>query len=291
MGKVETDWDGLFIQLSWAANQVNRGYYGWEAGWLRNLELNDGTLVQLAPELNAGTAAVQSYLAIHNNLSAWEAQVSWEGGFGEVYRTFFGNPFRYAIEPLIPPDLSQPEMALPWGAGETWYFTGGPHGAWGSNSGWAALDFVPADDSLGCNPAPDWVRAIAPGRVLRSENGEVLVEMDDDGFEGTGWVVLYMHIHSGERVPEGTWLETGDKVGHPSCEGGYSDGTHLHIARRYNGRWIEADGPIPFVMDGWSAISYAVEYNGALVKGDLTRQAEVGIRDPEVNGVAAGPSR
>jgi murein DD-endopeptidase MepM/ murein hydrolase activator NlpD len=290
MGKVEEGWDGLFIQLSWAANQLNRGYYGWEANWLRNVELIDGTLVQLAPELNAGTVAVQSYLALHSALPVWEAQVSWGGGFGDVYHTFFGDPFRYAIEPLIPPDLIQPEMALPWAAGETWYFTGGPHGAWGSNSAWAALDFVPADNSLGCNPAPDWVRAVAPGRVLRSENGEVLVDMDDDGYEGTGWVVLYLHIYSDERVPVGTWLETGDKIGHPSCEGGFGTATHLHIARRYNGRWIEADGPIPFVMDGWTPVSYSIEYDGALIKGDLTREATAnGVRDPEVNGIVAGP--
>ena len=291
MGRVEEGWDGLFSQLSWVANQLNRGYYGWEAGWLRNLELSDGALAQLAPELNAGTVAVQSYLALHNSLPAWDAQVSWDGSFADVYRTFFGDPFRYAIEPLTPPGLTQPEMALPWGAGEMWYFTGGPHGAWGSGSGWAALDFVPADDSLGCNPSPEWVRAIATGRVLRSENGEVLVDMDDDGYEGTGWVVLYLHVHSDGRVPEGTWLETGDKIGHPSCEGGFGDATHLHLARRYNGRWIEADGPIPFVMGGWTAIGYSVEYNGALIKGDLTREATVGVRDPEINGIAAGPAR
>jgi murein DD-endopeptidase MepM/ murein hydrolase activator NlpD len=290
MGNVQDGWDGLFIQLSWAANQLNLGYYGWEANWLRNAELADGTLVQLAPDLNGGTVAVQRYLAMHNPLPAWESQVAWDGGLMAVYRSFFGNPFQYAVEPLLPADLEQPPMMLPWAQGEMWYLTSGPHGGWGSHSGWAALDFVPADNSLACNPAPDWVRAVAPGRVLRSENGEVLVEMDDDGYEGTGWVVLYMHIHSSERVPAGTWLETGDKIGHPSCEGGFSTATHLHIARRYSGRWIEADGPIPFVMDGWTAVSFNVEYNGALIKGDLIREATAqGVRDPEVNGILAGP--
>ena len=289
MGKIAEGYDGLFNQLEWTANQLNRGYYGWEANWLHNVELSDGTLVQLAPELNAGTVAVQGFLALHNPLPAWELQVSWDGSLATVYRTFFGDPFRYAIEPLFPPDLTQPKMTLPWQAGETWYFTGGPHGGWGSNSGWAALDFVPADDSLGCNPSPEWVRSISPGRVIRSENGEVMVDMDDDYFEGTGWTILYMHIVSDERVPAGTWLEPGDRIGHPSCEGGFSNGTHLHIARRYNGRWIEADGSIPFLMDGWTPISYNVEYDGALIKGELTREATIGIRDPEVNGIVAGP--
>lgn len=288
MGKVEEGWDGLFIQLSWTANQLNRGLYGWDAHWLRNVELGDGTLVQLAPELNPGTVAVQAFLALHSPLPVWESQVARDGSFMTVYRAFFGSPFQYAIEPLIPADLVQPEMHLPWKAGDQWYLSSGPHGGWGSYSGWAALDFVPEGEQLGCTPSEDWVRAAAPGRVLRSENGEVMVDLDDDGFQGTGWAVLYMHIVSDERVPVGTWLEAGDKIGHPSCEGGFSNGTHVHIARLYNGRWMEADGPVPFVMDGWVPVSYGIEYQGALVKGDLTCVAEGWERKPDLNGIIAG---
>ena len=284
LGKVGTGWDGLFIQLSWAANQLNRGYYGWEANWLRDVVFADGTQVQLSPGINAGTAAVQTFLSLNNSVPAWQSQASWDGGFIKIYQSFFGNPFQYAIEPLIPPDLTPPEMSLPWGNGETWYLTGGPHGGWGSNSGWAALDFVPAGEQLGCYPSFEWVRAIAPGRVVRSENGQVVVDLGDDAFEGTGWAVLYMHIGSDGRVPEDTWVETGDKIGHPSCEGGFSNGTHLHIARRYNGRWIEADGSFPFVLDGWVPVSYASQYDGALVKGDQTREA-CECRELEFNGI------
>jgi LasA protease len=290
MGQAEEGWEGLFIQLSWTANRLNLGYYGWQAGWLRNAELADGTLIRLAPGLNAGTVAVQRYLAIQSSPAAWEIKVTWDGSLMDIYQTFFGDPFRYAIEPLVPADLTQPEMALPWKQGEMWYVTSGPHGGWGSYSGWAALDFAPgSSEELGCRPASEWVRAVCPGRVVRSENGEVMVDLDDDGFEGTGWTVLYMHIASEERVPVGTWLETGDKIGHPSCEGGVSDGTHLHIARRYNGRWIEAEGPVPFVMDGWTPISYGVEYDGALIKGEETREAWGHGHDPEFNGIVAGP--
>jgi LasA protease len=289
MGKVETGWDGLFIQLSWTANQLNRGYYGWQAGWLRTVEFDDGVVIELAPEINAGTAAVQTFLALGNSRQVWEHQSGWDGGLMNVYRTFFGNPFTYAIEPLIPSDLAQPEMALPWAAGELWYFTGAPHGGWGTGSGWAALDFVPGGEETGCYESDAWILAAAPGRVLRSENGEVVVDMDDDGFEGTGWSVLYMHVGSNERVPVGTWLETGDRIGHPSCEGGVSDGTHLHIARRYNGQWIEADGPVPFVMSGWVPMSYGSEYDGTLTKGDQVREAWGSGRDVEFNGIVAGP--
>ena len=289
MGRVERGWDGLYRQLSWTANQLNRGYYGWEAGWLRTVELDDGTVIELAPEINAGTAAVQAFLALGNSVQVWEHQIGWDGALMSVHRAFFGNPFTYAIEPLIPPDLTQPEMVLPWAEGELWYFTSAPHGGWGSGSGWAALDFKPGDERVGCYDSDAWVLSVAPGRVVRSENGEVVVDMDDDGFEGTGWSILYMHIASYERVPVGTWLEAGDRIGHPSCEGGFSTGTHLHIARRYNGRWIEADGLVPFVMSGWIPASYGSEYNGTLTKGDQVREAWGSGHDIERNGIIAGP--
>jgi hypothetical protein len=85
-------------------------------------------------------------------------------------------------------------------------------------------------------------------------------------------------------VPEGTWLETGDRIGHPSCEGGVTFATHLHLARRYNGRWIEADGPVPFVMDGWIPVSYGSEYDGALIKGEEAREA-CECREPGFNDI------
>jgi hypothetical protein len=41
----------------------------------------------------------------------------------------------------------------------------------------------------------------------------------------------------------------------------------VHIARRYNGEWIPAGQPVPFVMDGWVA-EYGDEiYLGTLRKG------------------------
>lgn len=286
MGRVEYDWDGLFLQLSWTANELNRGYYEWESYWPHTVELGDDTRIQLAAGLNAGTAAVQSFLALYNSRAGWETQAAWDGSLMTIYRAFFGSPFVYAVEPLVPPDLAQPEMLLPWKGGELWYLTGGPHGGWGGY-GLAALDFVPAGDARGCDKTPNWVRAVCPGRVVRSENGEVVVDLDDDGFEGTGWSVLYMHIAADGRVPTGAWLEAGDKIGHPSCEGGFTSAAHLHIARRYNGRWIEAAGPTPFVMDGWITVSYGPAYDGALIKGDQTREA-CECREPEFNGIIAG---
>jgi murein DD-endopeptidase MepM/ murein hydrolase activator NlpD len=102
--------------------------------------------------------------------------------------------------------------------------------------------------------------------VIYSDHGEVLVDLDGDGREQTGWVVLYMHMADDGRVPAGTYVQTGQAIGHPSCEGGFSTGAHLHIARRYNGEWLSAGGPIPFVLDGWLPVGGNREYAGYLTQ-------------------------
>jgi hypothetical protein len=79
-----------------------------------------------------------------------------------------------------------------------------------------------------------------------------------------------MHIANKDRVPAGTWVNLNDHIGHPSCEGGVATGTHIHLARKYNGEWILADGPMPFNLSGWRAHANPELYHGWLTKDDLT---------------------
>jgi hypothetical protein len=116
---------------------------------------------------------------------------------------------------------------------------------------------------------------MAPGLVVRSGNGVVVIDTDGDGNEQTGWALLYLHIATSGRVGKGTWLESGDLVGHPSCEGGISTGTHVHIARKYNGEWVAAGGPLPFVMDGWSVNAGTQPYTGTMSREGQTVIASV----------------
>ncbi|MHC1784627.1 MAG: hypothetical protein AB9891_18045 [Anaerolineaceae bacterium] len=103
-----------------------------------------------------------------------------------------------------------------------------------------------------------------------------MVDLDGDGFEQTGWAILYMHIATKDRVPVGTWVNVNDKLGHPSCEGGQSTGTHVHFARKYNGEWILADGPMPMNLSGWVAHAGEQPYLGQFTKGDKTAVANTG---------------
>ncbi len=287
LGHVQDYHEGLFQQLSGAAVWLNEGYYGWKRGDGVTVRLTDGSRAAIAPGLNPGTAGVQNCLA--ELCITWDEWLALTGpdGFLVTYESLFGNPFAYTVDPLVPPGLVQPGLRLPWESGHTWYFTGGPHGGWGSGSGRAALDFVPGAASLGCAPAPEWVTASAPGLVLRSENGEVWMDLDGDGFEQSGWVLLYLHIYAEDRVEPGTYLQRGQRIGHPSCEGGASDATHLHFARRYNGEWIPAgSGLVPMVLSGWTAHEDVMPYDGTLTRGDEVRTAYECWED-ELNGLVS----
>lgn len=277
LGMVQEGREGLYRQLAWAADNLNRGYYLWRVGGVAAWSLADGALVAIDPTLNAGTAGLQHYLAQLREFPDWMAAAG-PAGFAATYRALFGDPFQYAIEPLLPEGLAQPIMQLPFERGKRWVFTGGPHGGWGSGSAWAALDFAPPGNALGCVQSNAWVVAVADGRIVRSGDGAVVQELDGDGLEQTGWTVLYMHIESRQRVPAGTYLRAGERVGHPSCEGGFSSGTHLHLARRYNGEWIPADQDIPFVLDGWVSVGLGREYDGYLQKDGRSVEAWEGRR-------------
>ncbi len=263
---------GLYKQLSWAANNLNRGYYLWKVDAISNFVLADGTSLPASPTINAGTAGVQYLMGQLLDHSAWITAVSADG-FIKTYQDLFGYPFDYTIDPLLPTNLTQPTLQLPFETGKSWSFTGGPHAGWDEGSAWAALDFAPPGDALGCVQSDEWVVASADGLIIRSGNGAVVQDLDGDGYEQTGWTILYMHIETRDRVLAGKFLHAGDRIGHPSCEGGIATGTHVHLARRYNGEWISADGPLPFVLDGWVSEGTGIEYDGYLRRNDATVEA------------------
>ena len=276
MGLIDPSFKGLFRQLSWAANALNRGYYLWRMNAVANWLLADGSIVPVAPTINAGTAGVQNFFSLLKDRPQWDAAVS-EPGLFATYQAIFGYPFDYAIEPLVPSDLAQPAMQLPFEASIPWAYTGGPHAGWGEGSAWAALDFAPPIEAVGCVQSDEWVVAVADGLILRSENGMVIQDLDNDGLEQTGWVVLYLHIESRHRIQAGVYLQAGERIGHPSCEGGASTGTHIHLARRFNGEWIPADQNVPFVLDGWTSSGAGKEYDGYMQRGEILLEAYAGL--------------
>lgn len=279
MGFNDYHYKGMSVQMVWAINNMSIAYYGWRAGTITHIEFPDGTRLRLDPRLNAGTVAIQYLFSKLHSQSQWAQIINPNSGFPALYAEMFGNPWARAdlVEPLFPAALNQPPLVLPFEPGVKWSFTGGPHNGWGqinpniygrSHSVYSAIDFAPAAAKSGCTPTTTWVTAAAPGLVVRSGNGVVMVDLDGDGYEQTGWNLLYLHLATQDRVPLGTWVETNDRIGHASCEGGVSTGTHLHFARKFNGEWVTADGPIPFIMSGWRVVAGEKAYEGKLTRDD-----------------------
>jgi len=262
LGKVDRGHRGLYLQLVWAANLLNNGYYDWRTGELQSILRQDGTLERPDPWQNAATVSLQSYFADLFSVEDYAA-ASGSDGIAKTYQDLFGDPWS-ADRPHLPGSLTQPPFVLPFEPGKIWALTGGPHTGWGTGSPLAALDFAPPAVIGGCVPTAEWATAVAPGLVVRSEPGIVVLDLDSDGDERTGWIIFYLHVGTEARVAVGAQLETGDPLGHPSCEGGKSTGTHIHLARKYNGEWIPAEGPLAFNLEGWIASNGAAPYLGTL---------------------------
>ena len=272
LGYINVAKRGLFRQTMIAVQDLALGYYGWREGSLTELTFTDGTTMRIAPDLNAGTVAIQYYFAQKLPYERWLQTVDKNVGFPALYAELFGDPWVRArsIEPLFPAGLTQPQMTLPFEENRIWAYTGGPHSAWEHEGAIAAIDFAPSSNISGCTESDKWVLAPVAGLVVRSERGVVILDLDGDGNEATGWNLLFLHIATDDKVPLGEWLEADAQIGKPSCEGGISTGTHLHFARKYNGEWILADGPLPFNLDGWITHAGAKAYKGTLTRGDET---------------------
>ena len=266
MGYQARERKGLYRQLIWSANTLNNGYYGWRTANLLKIEYPDGREQSFDPWQNAATVGLHYFF--NKALSHEEYLVAiGPDGLAHTYQSLFGDPWA-ADQPHIPGSLEQPAFTLPFLPGGAWAYTGGPHTGWGTGEPYAAIDFAPPSNSPGCVSTDHWATAVAPGVVVRSDTGELVLDLDGDGDERTGWNIFYLHVATDGRASLGASLQTGDPVGHPSCEGGTSTGTHVHIARKYNGEWIPAEGALAFNLEGWIAHNGSRPYLGTLTRGN-----------------------
>jgi LysM repeat protein len=277
-------------QLSWVANILNNGYYGWREGIRTQFTNPAGREIIPSPWENAASAAVLFYFSRFSTEDEYATAIS-QNGLVQAYQNLFGAPdwSAEAEAPLIPDGLKQPALSLPFLAGKKWAYTGGPHSGWGAGDPWAAVDFAPPSEVAGCDPSEQWAVAMADGVVARSEGGVVILDLDGDGKFQTGWTILYLHIFPASAPKAGARLRTGDPVGHPSCAGGFSSGRNLHIARLYNGEWIPAGGTLAFNLDGWAAADGDKEYQGTLTRRDqIVRSSSVGEGFSQIMADAPG---
>lgn len=253
---------GVYLQLVWAANYLNNYYYSWRNGNLIEFERPDGSIYRPDPWQNAATISLQVLFNETLPADKFDAAIGPEG-LARVYSALFGDPWVNDVAHM-PGSLLQPEFRFPFPPGNLWSFTGGPHTGWGEGRPYAAMDFAPGSTQRGCVATSLWATAMADGLVVRTDVGVLVLDLDGDGDERTGWVIFYLHLDKNYKAHVGQTVKAGQPVGRPSCEGGSSTGTHVHVARKYNGEWIEAAGALPFVMEGWTAAEGDGPYLGTL---------------------------
>lgn len=257
-------------QLSWTANTLNYGFYQWKNNRLNQWILADDSVIAVDPSVNAGTAALQYLFSKLYGKEDWLKAIG-PDGFRMTFESLFGAN-NDASWTLIDEPKNNPQLTLPFAPDEDWYYSSGPHYGWANGSPWSAVDFVPGD-AIGCSRSDYQVTAAADGLVIYSDNGLVVVDLDFDGDVRTGWLHLYLHVGERDRVKTGARLKQGDFIGHASCEGGFSSGTHLHFARRYNGQWVPIDADHPLILSGFEVFSTGDVYDGYLVKDDQVVEA------------------
>jgi hypothetical protein len=267
LGFRRTFYDSPYLQLVIAANTLNNGYYGWRSGSLTEYDLLDHSLMRLDPWQNAGSVAIQYYFSRLYGEDEYLVSIGPDGLAG-TYKTFFGDPWHDPII-IIPGSLQQPELRFPFLPGHVWAYTSGPHTGWGTGEPFAALDFAPASDVSGCYTAARdlFATAMADGFIVRADVDGVILDLDKDGDERTGWVLYYLHTATDSRISVGKEVRAGEPIGYPSCEGGSSTGTHVHVARKYNGEWILATGSLAFNLEGWVAGGGEESRDGTLTRG------------------------
>lgn len=262
----------VYTQLFWAANTLNNGYYAWRSGALTEFDLADGTLIRPDPWQNAGTVALEYLFSLTDTGDAYNQAIGPQG-IAKTYAELFGDPWTANDVNVLPGSLRQPVLTLPFPGSQVWTYTGGPHTGWGAGAPFAAVDFAPPSEHHGCfaPDPPNYVTAVADGVVARSGPDGVALDLDGDGDERTGWVIFYLHLSADSRAPAGQKLRVGDRIGYPSCQGGeLVTGTHVHIARKYNGEWIAADGALPFNLEGWIVHAGTAAYQGTLTRNGIT---------------------
>jgi LasA protease len=275
---------GLYKQLLLAANLLNDTYYDWRMGQFSEFEHLDGSLERPDPWQNAATVSLQYYYSLILNNEDY-VRATHDNGILRVYRNLFGDPWK-EDKPHIPGSLKQPALYFPFLPGKYWAFTGGPHTGWGTGAPFAAVDFAPPSVLSGCATTQEWTTAVANGVITRSDNEGAILDLDGDGDERTGWVIFYLHLATEGRIQKGARVKAGDALGHPSCEGGEATGTHVHIARKYNGEWIPAYGVLAFNLEGWMVTAGPAVYQGYLEK--FTQQVRACTCSDNLSQISAG---
>ncbi|GLZ58554.1 MULTISPECIES: peptidoglycan DD-metalloendopeptidase family protein [Micromonospora] len=265
-----------------------------------------GTAVALAPRQEDAHPTGSIFIA-RSEPAGWRIAFDGEAAFGTLASE---SPLTTAQErdvltttpsPMYAGGDYRTGMALPFGVGQTWTLTSGPHGWGGTESPYSSVDLAGGDQV---------VRAARAGAAYTMCTGWIRV-IHDRGYS-TDYYHLWNSISvNGASVGQGAVLgNTGTDV---TC-GGAAYGRHVHFGLRQNsayvpiaghdiGKWVLANGAAAyqggarhgsaFAGAGGGLYNYgALGFNQGVVDanggGALTRRAGPGTGYGSLGSVADG---
>ncbi len=259
-------------QLNYAVKRLTDHFYGYLSRKNAQMTHEEGIIENIDPWQNAASAALQLIFAELYDFEAYQLAIGTDG-FARTFRGMFGDPWQKE-HAFIPGSLRQPELKLPFAESERWVFSSGPYPTVGSGEAWVAVDFAPFTREFSCSLSGKFVLAVADGVIVRSEGHQVVLDLDGDGDERTGWVIVYSQIASSDRVKAGEELKAGDRIGRPSCDGGGASYARVQITRKFNGQWIPAgESDLPMTLSNWVVTEGEQIRQGWLTRDEITISA------------------
>ncbi|SCF09364.1 LasA protease [Micromonospora viridifaciens] len=223
-----------------------------------------GTAVIVAPHEEGAYPAGWVFVA-HRERAGWRVAFDGEAGFAALAqdapatvvspteRQVFTTP-----SPMYAGGDYRTGMRLPYAVGQSWYFTGGPHGWAGSDTPWSSIDLAGGDQR---------VLAARGGTAYTMCRGWIRVIHD------RGYATDYYHLWNsisvnGAGVGEGAYLgDTGTDV---TC-GGAASGRHVHFGLRQNNAYVPIAG---HNLGKWVIMNGGATYQGYALHGSA--QVNVG---------------
>ncbi|MFI6271968.1 peptidase M23 [Micromonospora zamorensis] len=225
-----------------------------------------GTAVALAPRQEDAHPTGSIFIA-RSESAGWRIAFDGEAAFGELAAE---SPLMTGQERSVLTTTPAPMyaggdyrtgMALPFGVGQTWTLTSGPHGWGGSESPYSSVDLAGGDQV---------VRAARAGAAYTMCQGWIRV-IHDRGYS-TDYYHLWNSISvNGAGVGQGAVLgNTGTDV---TC-GGAAYGRHVHFGLRQNSAYVPIAG---HDIGKWVLANGAAAYQGGARHGSAWAGAGAGL--------------
>jgi LasA protease len=260
---------GFEPHIMWLTTQLSQAFYSYNPAQSNYYTFRDGSKIAVPGGTTAVTYAIFSTLASTSaTLADWQSYVGADG-YKKVYRVLFGEVV--IPQPNNSPQSAIPNLKLPWTAGETWYFTGGPHGEGGNGPPYHAVDFAPPSSA---NVAENCSTTATEGpkrstRPLKAPHNSRVIDIGPGpwyyvtlNYNGSDWQVRLTHFAPTGRPARGTSFNPGDTIGYPSnC--GQASGVHVHLSTLNNGVLQDINNT---VISGWTIKPGNAPYQGRMEK-------------------------